>query len=87
MAKHSYEYYRFTLSEQDMVRNRSPAMTPSQVWMGLMLVTGIVPSPFSILLLNNPRIDFVLLCISSEMYPLQKYISDDIPSVLIVSAF
>ena len=47
--------YRAILSLQDMVSRRSPCSTPSQVWMVLLDLTGMVPSPDSILVLSWPR--------------------------------
>ena len=46
--------YRAILSLQDMVSRRSPCSTPSQVWMVLLDLTGMVPSPDSILVLSWP---------------------------------
>lgn len=46
-----------------MVSNLSPCSTPSQVWMVLLDLTGMVPSPDSILVLNCPRA-FRLGCLS-----------------------
>ena len=53
--------YRAILSLQDMVSRRSPCSTPSQVWMVLLDLTGMVPSPDSILVLSWPRA-FLLGC-------------------------
>ena len=46
-----------------MVSKRDPCMTPSQVWMPSLDLTGIVPSPDSILVLNCP-LAFLLGCLS-----------------------
>lgn len=46
-----------------MVSSLSPCSTPSQVWMVLLDLTGMVPSPDSILVLNCPRA-FLLGCLS-----------------------
>lgn len=51
------------LSLQDMVSSLSPWRTPSHVWMVLPELTGIVPSPDSILVRSCPRV-FLLGCLS-----------------------
>ncbi|TNN52876.1 hypothetical protein EYF80_036889 [Liparis tanakae] len=48
---------------EDMVSSLSPCSTPSQVWMVLLDLTGMVPSPDSILVLSWPRA-FRLGCLS-----------------------
>lgn len=55
--------YLAILSLQDMVSNLSPCSTPSQVWMVLLDLTGMVPSPDSIFVRNCPRA-FRLGCLS-----------------------
>lgn len=57
------ENYLAILSLQDMVSSLSPCSTPSHVWMVLLDLTGMVPSPDSILVLNCPRA-FRLGCLS-----------------------
>ena len=42
-------FQRRILSEQAMVRRRSPALTPSHVWMRILGLMGTVPIPHSIL--------------------------------------
>lgn len=49
-------HQRATLSEHDIVRRRSPCITPSQVCSKLLqFFTGIVPSPDSIFVRSCPR--------------------------------
>jgi len=43
------------LPEQDIVSSLDPCMTPSQVWIPSEDLTGIVPSPDSILVRSWPR--------------------------------
>ena len=47
-------FQRRILSEQAIVRSRSPALTPSHVWMRILGLMGTVPMPHSILDRNMP---------------------------------